>query len=460
MTSNNFGKFKALIRVCQKEKMDEYRKVIEKFKANEEITKELKNEEKYELLTRSILVKHEVIIRVYILELKDLAQKDVLSKSDPYIKIYFGDKLKFDEQKLYHDNETNVKWYKHYDILTEFPGESTLSVEVWDYNPIFKDELIGLTKLDLEDRYFDYEWQNLQFKPIETRPLINPDFSNQQGNITLWVEIFDRKDSINMEPWQIEPEPISELELRLVVWETEDMRMMDDEGTSDIYIVAFVDPSKKQSTDTHIRCTTGNASFNWRIILPLSVPNTNNKLCLHAYDKDIFSKDDFISGGEIDLTDIIKIPKNLDVPISFNESYVKNVNDREKTKYENVEFINEGGEKDRTKFWLQCYQNNQKSGRILCSLEILPKWRAELNKVGLGRNEPNVSPYLPPPVGRFQWSWNPINLLNQCVGPRFRKKLYCWMCVICLIVYLACLIPYMIYHLTGQLLNPFNYIRK
>ena len=460
MTSNNYGKFKALIRVCQKEKMDEYRKVIEKFKANEEITKELKNEEKYDLLTRSILVKHEVIIRVYILELKDLAQKDLLSKSDPYIKIYFGDKLKFDEQKYYHDNETNVKWYKYYDILTEFPGESTLNIEVWDYNPIFKDELIGLTKIDLEDRYFDYEWQNLEFKPIETRSLINPDFSNQQGNISLWIEIFDKKDSINMQPWQIQPEPITELELRLIVWETEDMRMMDDEGTSDIYIVAFVDPKNKQSTDTHYRCTTGNASFNWRIVLDLKVPSNYNKLCLYAYDKDIFSKDDFISMGEINISDVIKIPKNLDVPISLNQSYVKNVNDNEKTKYENLEFISEGGEKDRTKFWVQCYQNNNKSGRILCSLDILPKWRADLNKVGLGRNEPNVSPYLAPPVGRFQWSWNPITLLNQCVGPRFRKKMYCWMCVICLIVYFACLIPYMVYHLTGQLLNPFNYIKK
>ena len=238
------------------------------------------------------------------------------------------------------------------------------------------------------------------------------------------------------------------------------MRMMDVEDTSDIYIIAFVDPNNKQSTDTHFRCTTGTASFNWRIVLPLEVPRVSNKLYLYAYDKDIFSKDDFISGAEIDLTDLIKIPKNLDQPISFNQSYVKSVSENEKNKYEGVEFINEGSEREKTKFWIQCYQNNKKSGRILCSLEILPKWRAELNKVGLGRKEPNVSPYLPPPVGRFKWSLNPFTVLNQCVGPRFRKKLYCWICLICLIVYLIFLIPYMIYHFTGQLLNPFNYIKK
>ena len=49
-------------------------------------------------------------------------------------------------------------------------------------------------------------------------------------------------------------------------------------------------------------------------------------------------------------------------------------------------------------------------------------WKAELTKVGLGRKEPNTAPYLRPPVGIFQWSLNRFKLLNQCVGPRFRKN--------------------------------------
>ena len=53
--------------------MDDFQKVIEKFKSKDEkIMSELKNVEKYENLTKSILVKHEVIIRVYILEIKGL----------------------------------------------------------------------------------------------------------------------------------------------------------------------------------------------------------------------------------------------------------------------------------------------------------------------------------------------------------------------------------------------------
>jgi hypothetical protein len=93
-------------------------------------------------------------------------------------------------------------------------------------------------------------------------------------------------------------------------------------------------------------------------------------------------------------------------------------------------------------------------------MEILPMWKAELNKVGIGRKEPNVSPYLPPPVGRFQWSLNPFKMFNQCVGPRFRKKLYCGLCMVCCVIYLIFLIPYMFYHFGGQIANPFNYTRK
>ena len=458
LMDKGFGKFKAVIRVANKKVMDEFENSIDQFKSkNEKLMHKLKNIEKYTKLTKSILVKHEVIIRVYILELKDLPAKDSLSDSDPYIKIYFGEQKKFDEQKNHHNDEKNSAWYKYYDILSTFPGESTLKIEVWDYNPIFKDELIGSTSIDLEDRYFNSDWQQLKFKPIETRPLKHPDISGQQGNILLWVEIFEKSDSLNMTPWQIAPEPPSKIEMRLIVWETEEMRMMDVEDTSDIYVTAFMDQNEKQSTDVHFRCQTGNASFNWRIVMRLDVPRLNNKLSLHCYDKDIFSKDDFISGAEIDLTELIKIPKDLDVPITFTKDYLDSVSQEEKLKYEGIEFLTGGDDEEKHKFWVQCYHKNSKSGRILCSLELLPIWKADLSQVGLGRKDPNVNPYLPPPVGRFQWSLNPFKLLNQCVGPRFRKKLYMGICCLCCVIYLIFLIPYIIYHLSGQVLNPFNW---
>ena len=459
LNRREFGYLKAVIRIAEKQKMLDYQKAIDEYKAKDiKIMKELRNLDKYEKLTKAILVKKEVIIRVYILELNELTKKDITSESDPYIKIYLGDKLKFDEQKNHFEDTKNCKWYQYYDILTQFPGNTSLKIEVWDYDPIFRDELIGSTTIDLEDRYYNSNWRDMKFKPIEVRKLMHPDYSIKQGLIYLWVEMFEKRDRLNMEPWQIKPEPLSQIEMRLIIWETEDIEMMDVEGTSDVYINAYVDPKEKQSTDVHYRCQNGVASFNWRIVLPINLPSNNQTLTLHAYDRDLLNANDFITGANLNLKNILKIPKDLDVPIVFNKQYVDGVDDTEKRLYKDVEFLSESDDPDKIKFWIQCYKNNQKSGKIMCSLEFLPKWKAEQIKVGKGREEPNICPYLPPPVGRFEFSLNPLKTFNQCVGPRFRKKFYCGLCCLCLIIYLIFMIPYMIYHFSGQIANPFNYI--
>ena len=299
----------------------------------------------------------------------------------------------------------------------------------------------------------------MKYKPIETRLLLHPDLSRQQGNITLWVEIFDKKDMIHMEPWQISPEPKTQIEMRLTVWETENMELRDDEGTSDVFITCFFDPKQKQSTDVHYRCQNGTASFNWRMVYQLDLPSIYKTLVIQAYDKGIFSKDDFITRAELEIIRMIKITKDLDVPIVFNKDYVNDVPDFEKDKYKSVEFLDKLNDPDQTKFWIQCYRNSTKSGRILMSLEFMPIWKAEKSPVGKGRSDPNVNPYLPPPVGRFEWSFNPFKLLRQCVGPKVRRKLYMTICIICCAIYLVLLLPYMIYHLSGQLFNPFNYMK-
>lgn len=101
-----YGKFKVVIRIYEKEKMEKFPLAIERFRVTDE--KIIKNVEKYEKLTESILVKHELLIRVYILELRYLPKRDLLSDSDPYIKIYFGEEKKSDEVNYYQKNKKNV----------------------------------------------------------------------------------------------------------------------------------------------------------------------------------------------------------------------------------------------------------------------------------------------------------------------------------------------------------------
>jgi len=60
------------------------------------------------------------------------------------------------------------------------------------------------------------------------------------------------------------------------------------------------------------------------------------------------------------------------------------------------------------------------------------------NKVGSARDEPNVMPFLPPPIGRVFFSLNPCVMFKQLVGPAMRRKIYIYACsILCTIICLA-----------------------
>ena len=453
--TKNYGYFKGLMRIASKSDYDEHNNYVKsiKDKYKGDLPQELKFLTAFEDLGKSVLVKRNIIVRVYILELNNLSRRDIFSESDPYIKILLGEKLLINEQKNAFKNSRNCKWYKYYDLKVELPGSSKLRIQVVDYNSVFKDDLIGETSIDIEDRYFDNRWQSLINKPIEVRQLYHPDYEKTQGEILLWLEMFSQNEENKMIPWNIEPEPKSIFEMRLIIYETEGMENLDIEDTSDIYVMAFIDEKNKGQTDIHYRCSTGRGSFNWRMLIPIEIPRDKYNLTIQVFDNDILSKDDYICGGRINLYQILNDVNILDIPLQLNSDYYNSL-PKEKQTLTNVEFIKED---DLDKFWIQLEKQGKKEGRVLCSLEIVPKWYAELHPVGKGRDEPNMNPYLPPPVGRIKFTMNPFKLLNQLTGPKFRKKCYCIICITCLIVYLIILIPYLVYFIAGEVINPFNY---
>lgn len=77
-----------------------------------------------------------------------------------------------------------------FELTTTLPGPSELDIEVWDYDSLSKDDLIGSTRIDLEDRLFHTGWQALgssaakngRFppKPIEYRSLYHPLCTGEQ----------------------------------------------------------------------------------------------------------------------------------------------------------------------------------------------------------------------------------------------------------------------------------------
>ena len=81
--------------------------------------------------------------------------------------------------------------------------------------------------------------------------------------------------------------------------------MEDAEGTSDVFVKARIGRGTYHETDTHWRCSTGTASFNYRLNMDFEAPNKEfgaYNLELKVYDRDLFKSNDFICKFNLDLS--------------------------------------------------------------------------------------------------------------------------------------------------------------
>ena len=142
-----------------------------------------------------------------------------------------------------------------YEFDAEFPGAAPIVIKALDYDDLFGDDLIGKTIIDLDDRFFCPEWQQIEDKPIEYRQLYHPSTEISQGVIKMWVEIHPCSTSTKGNPrtYDPTPEPILDYELRLVIYDTKETLIMDAEGVSDVFCKAYLDDKDKKETDCHYR---------------------------------------------------------------------------------------------------------------------------------------------------------------------------------------------------------------
>ena len=89
--------------------------------------------------------------------------------------------------------------------------------------------------------------------------------------------------------------------------DTEGVPCEDVEGTSDVFIKAYIDDDDKKMTDTHYRCMNGDASFNYRLLFDIKGPRPQGTmLVIQAWDFDIFKSNDFICEWTLDLKTIFE----------------------------------------------------------------------------------------------------------------------------------------------------------
>jgi len=248
--------------------------------------------------------------------------------------------------------------------------------------------------------------------------------------VKLWVEIHDvDSEEASKPPIEIQPAPILEYEIRVVVWKTRDVDMMDIEGTSDVFIRCYFDTKDDKFTDTHWRSQDGKASFNYRMLFPIKTNRPDYVLTLQAWDKDIIASNDLIGQCQLDIDYLVKDACLTHTPRYINSRYFaehmqQQLQEKGSILADKIKFDSE--EKDR--FWVPVHRVNPEapcekieSGQVMISVAVIPKAAAEKQPQGIGRSEPNSDPFCPEPEGRIKMSINPFDMYKQLIGPAMRR---------------------------------------
>uniref|UniRef100_A0A3Q3K7P7 C2 domain-containing protein n=1 Tax=Monopterus albus TaxID=43700 RepID=A0A3Q3K7P7_MONAL len=93
-----------------------------------------------------------VLVRIYVIRATDLHPADINGKADPYIAIKLG-KSEIKDKENYISKQLNPL-FGSFDVEATFPMDSTLTVSIYDWDLVGTDDLIGETKLDLENRFY------------------------------------------------------------------------------------------------------------------------------------------------------------------------------------------------------------------------------------------------------------------------------------------------------------------
>uniref|UniRef100_A0A8C6MI69 Otoferlin n=1 Tax=Nothobranchius furzeri TaxID=105023 RepID=A0A8C6MI69_NOTFU len=93
-----------------------------------------------------------VLVRIYVIRV-NLHPADINGKADPYVAIRLG-KTEIKDKENYISKQLNPLFGKSFDVEATFPMDSTLTVSIYDWDLVGTDDLIGETKVDLENRFY------------------------------------------------------------------------------------------------------------------------------------------------------------------------------------------------------------------------------------------------------------------------------------------------------------------
>uniref|UniRef100_A0A4W3J5H4 Fer-1 like family member 6 n=1 Tax=Callorhinchus milii TaxID=7868 RepID=A0A4W3J5H4_CALMI len=498
-----------------------------------------------------------VLIRVYVVAAMNLYPADPDGKADPYIVLQLG-KTEIKDRDNYIPKELNPVFGRTFEIEANFPAESLLTLTIYDFDLIGTDDLIGQTKIDLENRFYskyratcglpnqyDIEGYNVwrdAVKPteiliklckenglqgphfrtgeievegmvfggktmfleddeeveshehlalkvlnywsaipgagyklvpehIETRPLYHKEKPGiEQGRVQMWVDMFPMDMPPPGPPIDISPRKPKGYELRITIWNTEDVILEDEnfitgQKSSDIYIKGWLRGKEedKQETDVHYNSLTGEGNFNWRFVFPFnyipaekqmvikkresifSLDKTERKipavLVLQVWDFERLSSNDFLGSVELNLNGFpcgAKSAKKCDLDMLEENSKAKLISIFQQK---------------RLKGWWPLEKMDELTGKVEAEFHLLTEEEAEKNPVGRGRKEPEPLEKPNRPDTSFSWFMNPFKCVYYLIWRNYKKYIITGLILLILTLFIALLIYTLPSAISTRILN-------
>nr|XP_034839510.1 otoferlin-like [Maniola hyperantus] len=489
-----------------------------------------------------------VLVRVYIVKATGIHPMDLNGKADPYIVLHLGSK-KISDKENYVSKQLNPVFGKCFEIEATFPQDSLLTIQVYDWDLLGADDLIGETKIDLENRFYSrhratcglpmkyeeqgynrwrdamkptqilaklckdgkldppiYEygrvkvgrtifnmpmddelfadpdtveeqmalnvlrrWQevprvgcHLVTEHIETRSLYNPSKPGiEQGRLEMWVDMFPMDMPLPGPPLDISARKPKAYELRVIVWNTDDVVLEDDEfftgeKMSDIYVKGWLKgPEDCQSSDIHYRSLTGEGNFNWRFIFPFNYLEAEERIVitrkesvfswdeseskiparleLQVWDADHFSADDFLGAVTLDLN---RFPRGAKSSKLCTLDMLRNDG--------SVPMVNIFRQK-RVKGWWPFYikrdtEEMELTGKVEAEIHLLTVEEAEKAPAGLGRSEPDPLDKPNRPDASFMWFLNPLKSIRYIAWHNYKWAIMRYSVILIVAIFILLLV--------------------
>uniref|UniRef100_A0A8C1QMY5 Fer-1 like family member 6 n=1 Tax=Cyprinus carpio TaxID=7962 RepID=A0A8C1QMY5_CYPCA len=272
---------------------------------------------------------------------------------------------------------------------------------------------------------------------IETRALYLKDKPGiDQGHLQMWVDIFPMDMPHPGPPVDISPRKPKGYELRIIIWNTEDVILEDTnfitgQQSSDIYIKGWLKglEDDSQETDVHYNSLTGEGNFNWRFVFPfnympaekvvvvqkresiLSLDKTEQKipavLVMQVWDFERLSSDDFLGSVELDLHGFPRGAKSAKV--CKMEMLTETM--------ENISIF----QQKRSKGWWPLIKAGELTGKVEAEFHLVTAEEAEKNPVGRARKEPEPLEKPNRPDTSFSWFMNPFKCFFHLIWGNYKK---------------------------------------